>query len=214
MSVQYRSDVPRTKKSAGDNDAPLYFGLTPNQVVAFNLAQARQLRGWTQQQAIDALEPFLGARWSVANYSAAERSVDGGRVRNFDADEIVAFARAFELPVTWFFMPPPPWASPGVPAKLQTPDAERFGQPLALLADLVFGTDLDAAQLSLRLQAFLDQLGPNPLSDAQRRIVDGVNERKAALVEHAVGDLQQWQTQLRALANKLGQLEEASRGDK
>lgn len=108
-------------------------------------------------------------------------------------------------------MPPPPWASPGVPVKLQTPDAERFGAPLALLADLVFGTDLDAAQLALRLDAFFQQLGSNPLSDAQQRVVDAVNARKAALVEHAVGDLQTWQTQLRALANHLEDLEARSR---
>lgn len=55
-----------------------------------------------------------------------------------------------------------------MPVKLQTPDAERFGAPLALLADLVFGTDLDAAQLALRLDAFLQQLGANPLSEAQQ----------------------------------------------
>jgi hypothetical protein len=189
----------------------LYFGLTPNQVVAFNLAQARQLRGWTQQQAIDALEPHLGTKWSIANYSAAERSVDGTRVRNFDADEITAFARTFDLPVTWFFLPPPPWASPGVPAKLKTPDAERFGAPLALLADLVFGDDIAAATIALRLQAFFDELGPNPLSEAQRRVTDAVATRKAALVEHALGDLQQWQTQLRALANHLEDLEAQSR---
>jgi hypothetical protein len=203
--------MSRTRKTVRDNEVPLYFGLTPNQVVAFNLAQARQLKGWTQDQATEALEPYLGSRWSKANYSAAERSVDGGRVRNFDADEIVAFARAFELPVTWFFMPPPPWASPGVPVKLQTPDAERFGAPLALLADLVFGTDLDAAQLAMRLQAFLDELGPNPLSDAQRKLSEAVEARKAALVEHSLGDLQQWQTQLRALANHLEDLEARSR---
>ncbi len=102
----------------------------------------------------------------------------------------VAFARTFDLPVTWFFMPPPPWASPGVPAKLQTPDAERFGAPLALLADLVFGTDEHAALLALRLQAFLEELGPNPLTDAQRRVTDAVETRKAQLVRHALGDLQ------------------------
>lgn len=70
-----------------------------------------------------------------------------------------------------------------------------------------FGT----AQLALRLEAFLEQLGPNPLSEAQQRIVDAVNARKAALVEHAVGDLQTWQTQLRALANHLEDLEARSR---
>jgi hypothetical protein len=189
------------------DQVPLYFGLTPNQVVAYNLALARHDQGWTQDQACDALEPHLGARWSKANYSAAERSVDGVRVRNFTADEIVAFARAFERPVTWFFMPPPPWAAPGVPTKLRTPDAEALGAPLALLADLVFGTDHDRAVLQLRLQAFLDELGPNPLSDAQAHVAELVEARKAALVRHALGDLQQWQTQLRALANHLEDLE-------
>lgn len=193
---------------------PLYLGLTPNQVVAYNLGQARLLKGWTQDQATEALEPFLGLRWSKANYSAAERSVDGKRIRNFDADEIVAFARGFELPVSWFFMPPPPWASPGVPARLQTPEAEGFNAPLALLADLVFGDDQSMATMTLRLQAFLDQLGPNPLSDAQRRIADTIEARKTALVEHALGDLQQWQTQLRALANHLEDLEVRSRSSK
>jgi hypothetical protein len=198
------------KRAPANDDVPLYFGLSPNQVIAYNLAQARQDRGWTQDQACDALEPYLGNRWSKANYSAAERSVDGKRVRQFDADEIVAFARAFDLPVTWFFMPPPPWASPGVPAKLRTPDAERFGAPLALLADLVFGADGPRALIQVRFQAFLDELGPNPLSDAQARVVATVDARKTQLVRHALGDLQQWQTQLRALANHLEDLEARS----
>src|SRR3546814_3847945 len=79
------------RRTGQDDEVPLYFGLTPNQVVAYNLAQARALKGWTQDQAAEALEPHLGARWSTASYSAAERSVDGNRIRNFDADEIVAF---------------------------------------------------------------------------------------------------------------------------
>jgi hypothetical protein len=197
-------------RRTGQDDVPIYFGLTPNQVVAYNLAQARLLKGWTQDQASEALEPFLGSRWSKANYSAAERSVDGARIRNFDADEIVAFARAFELPVTWFFLPPPPWSSPGVPVKLRTPDAERFGAPLAVLTDLVFGDELQLAAMTLRLHVFLDELGPNPLSEAQQRIADAVEARKAEVVRHALGDLQRWQTQLRALANHLEDLEQRS----
>lgn len=80
--------------------------LTPNQVVAYNLRQARALRGWTQDQAAEALEPHLGERWSRVVFSAAERSVSGQRVRQFTADDLVAFARAFNLPVTWFLLPP------------------------------------------------------------------------------------------------------------
>ena len=171
------------------------FALTPNQVIAFNLAQARLEKGWTQTEACDALKPYLGTRWSKANYSAAERSVDGNRIRQFDADEIVAFARTFDLPVTWFFMPPPPWASPVSRRSSRTPDAERFGAPLAMLADLIFGADYPRALMQLRFQAFLDELGPNPLSDAQQRVADLVETRKEQIVRHALGDLQQWQTQ-------------------
>src|SRR4051795_10132851 len=81
---------------------PAYVGLTPNQVVAFNVAQARESKGWTQQQLAEALEPYLGKRWSKASVSQAERSVAGKFIRQFDADEIVALARAFDLPVGWF----------------------------------------------------------------------------------------------------------------
>ena len=81
--------------------------LTPNQVVAFNLSEARRLRGWTQQRAAAELEPYVGVRWSKASFSAAERSVDGIRIRRFSADQIVAFARCFEVPVHFFFQPPP-----------------------------------------------------------------------------------------------------------
>jgi len=201
------------KRTERHDEVPLYFGLTPNQVIAYNLAQARLLKGWTQQQATEALEPFLGSRWSKANYSAAERSVDGTRIRQFDGDEIVAFARGFGLPVSWFFLPPPPWASPGIPAKLQTPDASRFGAPLALLADLVFGTDSQLATMELRFQAFLDELGPNQLSEAQQVVAHAVEARKTQLVRHALGDLQGWQTQLRALANHLEDLEQRSKSE-
>ncbi len=38
--------------------------MTPNQVVAYNVAKARALRGWTQEQAAEALAPYLGPRLS------------------------------------------------------------------------------------------------------------------------------------------------------
>ncbi len=80
---------------------------TANQIVAFNVAKARLLRGWTQEQAAEALAPYLGARLSGASFSAIERSVDVGRGREFNADELLAFARGFRLPLAWFLTPPP-----------------------------------------------------------------------------------------------------------
>lgn len=205
-SGQEGTPVAKRKKSVEEPEVPLYFGLSPNQVVAYNLAQARLLKGWTQDQAAEALEAHVGARWSKATFSAAERSMDGERIRQFDADEIVAFARAFDLPASWFFLPPPPWAAPGVPTKLQTPAAGQFGEPLALLADLVFGDDHQEAQMAMRLRAFLDQLGPNPLSDAQQRVANLVATKKAELVRSSIADLEDWQTSLRSLANQLEDL--------
>jgi transcriptional regulator with XRE-family HTH domain len=80
--------------------------LTPNQIVAFNLAEARSLRGWTQEEAAERLEPYLGTRWSKGSFSAAERSFTRERVRQFTADDLFAFAKAFNLPVSWFLLPP------------------------------------------------------------------------------------------------------------
>lgn len=80
--------------------------LTTNQVIAQNLLNARRLRSWTQDEAAERMEPFLGVRWSRATFSLAERSIDGRRVRQFTADEIMAFALAFDLPILWFFLPP------------------------------------------------------------------------------------------------------------
>jgi len=74
--------------------------ITVNQAVAWNLAYYRMTAGLTQQE--------LGARigWSGAAVSEAERSWDGKRTREFDADILIAIARALEVPVNAFFLPP------------------------------------------------------------------------------------------------------------
>jgi Helix-turn-helix len=201
----------KTSENAAPSSPDPYLGLTPNQVVAFNLAQARQWRGWTQDQAAEALEPYLGKRWSKASVSQAERSIAGKFVRNFDADEIVAFARAFELPLGWFFMPPPPWSDhPPAPVKLKTPDAEHLGTALALLVDLVFGDETTQALLAMRLDAWLQQRPPQ-LTDAQARITSLVQLRIDSLARATIDDLAQWQIALRAMANQLEDLETRAR---
>jgi transcriptional regulator with XRE-family HTH domain len=85
--------------------APLKL-LTANQVVAYNLARIRKALGLTQQQAADLLADHVGARWSKTVYSAAERSYDGTRIRQFTADDLVAFSIAFQVPVIYFLLPP------------------------------------------------------------------------------------------------------------
>lgn len=198
--------APR-KSAINDPSGFGYVTMTPNQVVAHNLTRAREWKGWTQEQLADALEPFLGKRWSKASVSQAERSVAGKFIRQFDADEIVAFARALDLPVGWFFMPPPPWDDTGAPVKLSTPDAKEHGANLAELIDIVFGDTHAQAVLELRLQAFLQQLGPRTaLSQKQDAVARTVNAKINAIAHNELHQLEQWQTQLRAIANHLEDL--------
>ena len=113
--------------------------LTPNQVVAYNLPRARLFKGWTQEEAAEALAPYLGTRWSVANFSAIERSVDGGRIRQFTADDLLALSRGFELPIG-FFLTPPGDDPRGV--RIATPDTRKQGGADAMvLLDAVLGTE-------------------------------------------------------------------------
>jgi hypothetical protein len=78
-----------------------------NQVVAYNVRAARELRGWTQDELAVRLEPYLGQRMTQAGVSSIERAWDGDRRREFDAHELLVFAMVFELPIVWFLLPPP-----------------------------------------------------------------------------------------------------------
>lgn len=78
-----------------------------NQVVAYNVRAARDLRGWTQDEFAAQLEPYLGQRMTQAGVSSIERAWDGERRREFDAHELLVFAMVFELPIIWFLLPPP-----------------------------------------------------------------------------------------------------------
>jgi transcriptional regulator with XRE-family HTH domain len=77
-----------------------------NQVVAFNVRAARELRGWTQEEFAERLERYLGTRLTQASVSAIERAWDGDRRREFDAHELLIFAMVFDLPMIWFLLPP------------------------------------------------------------------------------------------------------------
>lgn len=79
--------------------------MTPNQLVARNLRRAREELGWNQARAAEELAERGGLRWSKATLSAAETAANRSDGRAFSADELVAFARTFDLPVTWFLLP-------------------------------------------------------------------------------------------------------------
>ncbi len=151
----------RKKRDEIDVTVPI----SPNQIVAFNLSEARALRGWTQEQAAAELEKYIGARWSKATFSAAERSIDGRRVRQFTADEIVAFSRCFGVPIGFFFMPPRPSQSENS-VNFAAPERHGYGIPLTELLDVIFGTPGEREVLSTRLNEYLGEI---PMQRSHRR---------------------------------------------
>ena len=131
------------------------------------------MRGWTQEQAADQIEPFLGQRWSKATFSAAERSWEHAhRIRQFTGDELVAFAAAFDLPVAWFFEPPTDrdftFASPGASKSLDYDELWRLER---LTVDEAVGAmfQVRSREEKERAQRRVDeQFGMNPETNKEQ----------------------------------------------
>ena len=88
-------------------------------VVAHRMVTARQLRGETQPWVAERMTRFTRSTWSVTAVSAAEGGSAGGRPRLFTANELLALAMTFDLPIPYFLTPPrepdQPPDVPGVP---------------------------------------------------------------------------------------------------
>lgn len=174
---------------------------TANQVVAHNLWRARRLRGLTQDAAAVALEPFLGVRWNKQQFSAAERSVVGKRVREFSADELLAFSRAFRLPVAYFLLPPPDAGMEG------TPNAFTSGGPettsVAGLIDAAVPPRDQEAELRERLSDSLATLDASERTQVQDAIFRYAADQIATIIDSMLDDLTKSAEGLRATADLL-----------
>ena len=166
------------------------------------------LEDWTQEEAAEQLEQYLGARWSKATFSAAERSIDGRRVRQFTADEIVAFSRCFDSRSASSSSPAARqlrrcrygWLSPENP----------WGIPIAELIDVIFGPRRDGV-MGMRVEEFFLQeidrpadRGPATLDDARRGGGRSGREERAR-------PLRTWRNMLTSLANQLEDWQIAAR---
>jgi|GEM_PF-1927267 len=176
--------------------------ITPNQIIAFNLTVARQLRGWTQEEAAVKLEPFVGARWSKATFSSAERSIDGRRIRQFTADEIVAFSRCFDVPIGFFFMPPRPSESE-TPTRFATAENDDYGLSLAELLDAIFGTPGERDVMSERLNEYLGEISMQDLTKAQDRLTWQAEDALNAVVMKQLGRFDEWEGALVELTSQV-----------
>ncbi|WP_395154775.1 hypothetical protein [Ilumatobacter sp.] len=176
--------------------------ITPNQIVAYNLTVARQLRGWTQEKAAVELEPYVGARWSKATFSSAERSIDGRRIRQFTADEIVALSRCFGVPIGFFFMPPRPSESE-TPVRFATAENDDYGLSLAELLDAIFGTPGEREIMSERLNDYLGEIPMHDLTKAQERLTWQAEDALNAVVMKQLGRFDDWESTLVELTSQV-----------
>jgi transcriptional regulator with XRE-family HTH domain len=79
-----------------------------NAVVSFNVRAIRLVRGLTQDQVADRLAVFTGHRLPQASISQMERAfVDRKRRRLFNAHDLYLLSKVFEVPIVYFFLPPP-----------------------------------------------------------------------------------------------------------
>ncbi len=187
--------------------------MSPNQIVAFNVAKARTLRGWTQEEAATNLAPYLGVRLSVASFSALERSAwNPTRVKVFSADELLALSRGFDLPIGYFFTPPPPADDAG----LHAPDAGVKGLDPIVLLDAILGTPDNRPAWEDELLAYAASVAPEPRSKREKPSVSpadladrlrplGTTHAKA-LLNQAFGDLDDASNVLERLADAIRQL--------
>lgn len=176
---------------------------SPNQVVAHNVGRARALRGWTQEEAASELSNFLEKRLSRASYSAIERSVGGGRVKQFSTDELVALARGFRLPVLWFFLPPPLDDDPG----LHVPHTTSRGIEFTEFLDIVFGTSETQKPYREALRKWAtDTEDEGLIQKVEIQLAEYDQVHREALLNETVGDVVAAQDTLRRAADLLAEL--------
>ncbi len=104
------SDMVRSRKKAAPEPAPRprpADALDVNAVVSYNVKAIRERRGWTQQSVAERLSRLTGHQLPQASISAMERGFDGDRRRRFDAHELYLLSVVFEVPIAYFFVPPP-----------------------------------------------------------------------------------------------------------
>lgn len=135
--------MPPTSQTQPDQDQAAIV-IDANAVVSYNLRTIRNRRGWTQLEVAERLGRLTGHQLPQTSISFMEGSFDGDRHRRFDAHELYLVAEVFDVPIAYFFLPPPASVS-----------CNRFladtGRPLWDLYGAILGRDDQLAVLEERL---------------------------------------------------------------
>ncbi len=144
------------------------------QIVSHNFQRAREERGWNQKEVSDRLIPLLGYELRQTGVSRIEKCGYGDHRRAFAANELLAFSQCFDLPLGWWFIPPPQWA--GRPCE---PTTER-------LLDVVVGSDNGWAELVKALAEFTTALELTGLPAPWATALTTVDSARRAELQHSL----------------------------
>jgi transcriptional regulator with XRE-family HTH domain len=181
----------KTDQVKGASEADARRGLDVNAVVSYNLKAIRERQGWTQQEVADRLSQLTGHTLPQASISAMEHGYDGERRRRFDAHELYLLSVLFDVPVTYFFVPPPG------SERVQLADT---GRPVVELYAAVLGHERQLAPLDERLaeigiknpdeadQALVAVLGAKTATGAWHDHFRTWRKRRLREVERQYGD--------------------------
>ena len=189
------SAIVRARKQTDPVKAPRPIGaeggIDVNAVVSYNLKAIRERRGWTQQEVADNLGRLTGHVLPQASISAMERGFDGERRRRFDAHELYLLSVLFDVPIAYFFVPPP--------GSERTHLADT-GDWLSTLYEAVLGQERQLAPLDERLaeigiknpeeadQAMVAVLGPKTATGAWHDHFRIWRKRRLRQLERQYGD--------------------------
>lgn len=81
-------------------------GLNANSVVSYRIRSARERKGYTQQEFARELGKLTGHILPQSSIGAMERW-DGDKQRMFDAQELYLLSLVLDVPIAYFFIPPP-----------------------------------------------------------------------------------------------------------
>ena len=186
MRARKKAEPVKTPRPVGADT-----GIDVNAVVSYNLKAIRERHGWTQQEVADNLGRLTGHVLPQASISAMERGFDGERRRRFDAHELYLLSVLFDVPISYFFVPPP--------GSERTHLADT-GDPLTTLYAAVLGREHELAPLDERLaeigisnpeeadQAMVAVLGPKTATGAWHDHFRVWRKRRLRQLERQYGD--------------------------
>ena len=155
-------------------------------------------------------------RITAANSSTVSRSGSSSYATPFSADELVALSRGFDLPVGWFFTPPPAAQDVG----LATPDAKVNGLDPVVLLDAVLGTPANLSAWEQAVGEYAAGAAPEPHRDRwepnrrpeglRRRLEAFGGIRAKALLRQAFGGVDEARAVLERLVEVLRVLDEGA----